>query len=282
MADKEIHLAESNLFGDQDAVPIKAVDMEDGTHALRVEGGLVANGGVPPNVTRRLSIEGRNNAVSQGTTWVDIWEGGSDIIPEPNPLGETITVNSTSINDTIAGTGVQKVRVEYLNTLEQLTFVDIDMNGTTPVTAAGISNMTDIIDLYAIQLGSGGTSDGNIDVYLTGTPTTIYTRIVAGGNKSQSTLRHLLPSSTFYLTSMTVSTNTKSTEVALRATNNDSGDVFDKVYLYQVPLVMSDSPLQIIFNPAIVIPPNSRMKVSAKTTSPNTQVAIWIDGWVKV
>ena len=264
-----------------DLVNLKAVDLEDGTHALRVEGGLVANGGVPPNVTRKLRIEGKNTNVSNTGLWVDIWEGGADTIPEPSPAGETLAIRGNNVNDTLLGTGAQMVRVEYLNTLEQLTFIDVPMNGDALIVTA-ITNFTDVIDFYTIANGSNNTPVGDIQI-VNVAETVEYAVIKSGGNKSQSSLRHLLATSTFYLTGMLVSSNSKGLEVALRSTSNDSGDVFDGVYLYQVPLTVSDAPISIPFYPALEIPPTARMKVSARTTLNGTHnVSVWINGWVKV
>lgn len=241
----------------------------------------IVQGGVPSDVSRKLRIEGKNSDVSKTGEWVDIWEGPTDIIPEPSEIGETLVIRGLNVNDTLLGTGAQVVRVEYLNSLDQLTFIDVNMNGAATIVTA-ITNFTDVIDFYAIQTGAANTPIGNIEI-VNAAETVVYAIIIAGGNKSQSSLRHLLPTSTFYLTGMLVSSISKGLEVALRSTSNDSGDVFDGVYLYQVPLTVSDSPVWIPFNPAIEIPPNARMKVSAKTTLQQTHsISVWINGYVKI
>jgi len=237
--------------------------------------------GVPNNVDRRLRIEGRNSDVSKTGEWVDIWEGPTDIIPEPNPLGETLVIVSSNVNDTLAGTGTQIVQVLYLNTAEQLLAVDVEMNGTTQVVTA-VTDMTDVIDILTIQVGSNSVSVGAIDVIENGVGT-VYARIAAGGNKSQSTLRHLLPLSAFYLTGMTVSSSSKGLDVVLRATSDDGGNVIEDVYIYQVPLIVTDAPVYIPFRPAIYIPGRAKVKMSARTVANGTHaVATMINGWVKI
>ena len=269
-----------------DLVNLKAVDLEDGTHALAVVDKVldpvnVKTGGVPLDVSRKLRIEGRNSNVSKTGLWVDIWEGASDIIPEPSQTGETLAIRGNNLNDTLSGTGAWRVRVEYLNTLDQLAFEDVDMNGDALV-ITGITNFTDVIDFYTIANGSNATPVGDIQI-LNVAETVEYSVIKEGGNKSQSSLRHLLPTSTFYLTGMLVSSSSKGLEVALRSTSNDSGDVFDRVYLYQVPLTVTDAPVWIPFDPAIEIPPTARVKVSAKTIAQGThRVSIWMNGYVKI
>lgn len=242
----------------------------------------VSTKGVSLDVTRRLRIEGHNPSLVGGNVWHDIWEGGATKIPEPSSAGERVQIQSTSASDTLFGIGGRKVRVEYLNSLNQLLFEDINLSGTTPVLSVA-TNITDIIDFYNVEVGSNYVSVGTIDLTKLSTPAVIYSRISIGGNKSLSTLRHLLPTSTFYITEMTISGNTKGTDVMLRSNSNDSGDVFgDNNWLFQVPVTLSDAPATIRFDPAIVIPPTGRVKVSARGSNAGNSVSVFINGWVKV
>lgn len=242
---------------------------------------IADNGGVPDDVDRPIRIEGHNPNVGGGNVWNDIWEGGALIIPEPSTLGEQLQVVSSSSSDSAGDIGTTSVRIEYLNTDEQLVFEDIELTGTTPALTVA-TNITDIVDFYSISVGSNGVAVGNIDITEVGNIAVIYNRIAAGGNKSMSTLRHLLPSSTAYLTSIIISGDTKGTDVMLRSDSNDSGDVFPGVWLFQVPITMSDSPVSISLNPAIVIPPNARVKVSARAGASGNTISVFINGWVKI
>lgn len=238
--------------------------------------------GVSLDVTRRLRIEGHNPSLVGGNVWHDIWEGGATTIPEPSALGEQIQIKSTSIDDTLLGTGARRVRVEYLNSLNQLLFEEMDLNGQTAVLSVA-TNITDIIDFYNVEVGANSVSIGTIDLTKVGDPAVIYSRISLGGNKSLSTLRHLLPQSVFYITEMTISGNTKGTDVMLRSNSNDSGEVFgDNNWLFQVPVTLSDAPATIIFDPAILIPGGARVKVSARGANAGNSVSVFINGWVKV
>lgn len=242
----------------------------------------IENGGVPEDVTRQLRIEGHNPALLGGGVWHDIWSGGAAVIPEPSQSGQQLQVKSSSNSDTLLGVGAQTVRIEYLNSLNELTSEDVDLDGQSAVLTSA-TNITDIIDFYNISTGSTGVSVGNVDVTDVGNDSLIFNRIDATGNKSMSTLRHLLPTSTFYLTQMVVSGDTKGTDVILRSNSNDSGEVFgEDNWMFQVPVTMSDAPTPINFNPAIIIPPGARMKVSARGTSAGNSISVFIGGWVKV
>ena len=241
----------------------------------------VLNGGVPIDVDRPIRIEGHNPNVSGGNVWNDIWEGGALVIPEPSVLGEQLQVVSSSVTDSAGDIGVTAIRIEYLSATEELLFEDIALSGTTPALTVA-TDITDIVDFYSISVGSEGVSTGNIDITEVGNIALIYNRIATGGNKSMSTLRHLLPTSTVYITSLTVSGDTKGTDIMLRSDSNDSGDVFSGVWLFQVPITMSDAPVTVMFNPAIVIPPNARLKVSARAGASGNTVSVFINGWVRI
>lgn len=240
----------------------------------------IISGGVPIDADRALRIEGHNSNVTGGGVWNDIWEGGADTIPEPSSAGQQIQIVSANINDTATGQGVQRVRIDYLNTLDELTHEEIETNGGTVLSVA--TNITDIIDFHAVRVGSNEVSVGNIDITDVGNASLIYNRIASGGNKSMSTLRHFLPTSTAYITSLTVSGDTKGTDVMLRSDSSDSGIVYPGTWLFQVPITMSDAPTTILFNPAIKIPPTARLKVSARASSSGNTVSVFINGWVKI
>ena len=242
----------------------------------------IANQGVPLDVTRVLRIEGHNPSLVGGNVWHDIWEGGATDIPEPSQSGQQLQVQSSNLNDTATGTGARVVRLDYLSSAGELASENITLNGTTPVLTAA-TNITDVVDLYCVETGSNIVSVGTVDITEPANAALIYNRIAAGGNKSMSTLRHALPTSTFYLTQMVVSGDTKGTDIMLRSNSNDSGEVFgDYNWLFQVPITMSDAPTTINFNPAIEIPPTARVKVSGRGTNAGNSVSVFINGWVKV
>ncbi len=256
------------------------VDTDVNVRDVMLEGS-VSNGGVPLSVTRKLRIEGHNPNVGGGGVWNDIWEGGAVTIPEPNQAGQQLQVLSSDAGDTAAGVGAQVVRVDYLNASDELSFEEVTMNGTTPVNTVA-TDITDIIDFHSVQVGSTGVATGNIDITDVGGPAVIYNRIASNGNKSMSTLRHLLPTSTFYITDMVLSGDTKGTEVIFRSDSTDNGIVYPDVFLFTVPVTMTDAPAVIKFNPALEIPGGGRMKVSARAQAAGNSVSVFMNGWVKI
>lgn len=99
---------------------------------------------------------------------------------EPSePAG--VRVLSSSSDDTAAGSGVQKVKLTYLDANWVVKSEVITLNGTTPVLSAA----TDILHIEAfeaIAVGSLGAAQGNIDLeHASGTE--IYARVNTGQNK---------------------------------------------------------------------------------------------------
>jgi hypothetical protein len=242
----------------------------------------VINDGIPTGVTRKLRIEGHNGNIGGSNIWNDVWEGGAVIIPEPNQsIGQQIQILISNAADTLAGTGSQRVRLDFITTDDVLIFEEFDLDGLTPVLSVA-TNITDVIDFFSVQVGSTGAAVGTIDVTDVAGPTVIYNRISPLGNKSLTTLRHLLPSSTFYITDMVLSGDTKGTEVIFCSDSSDSGVVYPGVFLFNVPVTMTDAPSTIKFNPALEIPGTARMKVSARATAAGNTVSVFMNGWVKI
>ncbi len=76
-----------------------------------------------------------------------IWPNGPYVFPPPG--GVSIELVSTSINDTLAGTGIRKVEMHYLNSALEVNSVIIELNGTTPVTVDEDANP--LVDVRFIQ-----------------------------------------------------------------------------------------------------------------------------------
>lgn len=240
----------------------------------------VINGGVPTDVTRAVRIEGHNPSIGGGGVWNDIWEGGSLIIPDPNPSGQQMQVFSSSGNDTALGTGARIVRLQYITPSGDILFEDIQLNGTTPVLTVA-TDIAHIGDLFNKTVGSNEVSVGEVDISDVGDKAKIYNRIASGGNKSLSTLRFVPLLSEVYVTSITISGDTKGTDVILRSDSDDSGNVYPGTWLFQVPITMSDAPTTIFFNPAVKIPGGAKTKVSARAGAAGNTVSVFVNGWLR-
>ncbi|MCP5015679.1 MAG: hypothetical protein GY938_10460, partial [Ketobacter sp.] len=134
---------------------------------------------------------GERLAMGVTTTGEDLWPGNDlasaptshTTVPTPSASGEQMEWLSESANDTIAGTGIQKVKLEVLRVSGARRTIELDTNGTTPVPLPD----TDVIfinDMYSSQVGSNGVAAGHGLVRNVATPGLVYDMIAAGGNRS--------------------------------------------------------------------------------------------------
>ena len=79
------------------------------------------------------------------------------------PSGDTqMYIESASVNDTSAGTGIQQITIEYFEVAwGDLKTTTVTMNGTTQATV-GVSDIYRIHKMYANRVGSGGVAAGLI------------------------------------------------------------------------------------------------------------------------
>lgn len=122
-----------------------------------------------------------------GVTRAIIRDQGGTTLYVPPVSGLQASVVSSSTNDTLAGTGVQKVIIEYLdgNLVSKIEVVTLD--GTTPVLTIA-TDIRWVQSVYIYQSGSGKVAAGNIDVIINAN---IMVRISTGSAISKSSLRRI-------------------------------------------------------------------------------------------
>lgn len=126
---------------------------------------------------------GQNQDVDAVTAPEDIVLQGGTYAGFPITNGETVSVVSTSANDTAAGTGVRRVRLFGLNANWTRQVEDVTLNGTTPVTTTGV--WTRLTFVKPLSAGSGETNAGTITVAHTTTTANIFAVLTAGSVPSQ-------------------------------------------------------------------------------------------------
>lgn len=112
--------------------------------------------------------------------FVDIWGSTANLVQ--STANETWEIASLDAADTLAGTGAQKVLVEYLDEDYVEQSIIADMNGVGAVTLN--ADMFRPQNAVVIQSGSGKTNAGDIEVRVSGGGTTKRT-IMAGFSVSQ-------------------------------------------------------------------------------------------------
>lgn len=130
-------------------------------------------------------ILGRRAGFTSTTILNDIKEFDNSVAATPTMTGlENLEIVSSSANDTLGGTGTNKVKITYLDTSNNMVeSSDVSTNGTTPVSIAWHAN--DIYWMESSLDGSNSVAVGNIVLRIVG-PGAQLEQISAGGNKSLS------------------------------------------------------------------------------------------------
>ncbi len=157
---------------------------------------MIAEGKVPGHAVG-IALGERTNV---STSVFEDLDSGFGAEPH-TPSGARIV--SSSASDTAAGTGAQKVLLEYLdaNWIEKYELVTL--NGTTPVTLAA-TDIVHIQELEVAQVGSGGFAAGNIDLQ-NPAGTVTWARIAAGTNVYLNARYHVPAGKTLFIVEWTAS-----------------------------------------------------------------------------
>ena len=157
---------------------------------------------------------GRNSDVDAAE---DIWEGGGDYTGFPTGSAETLTIVSSSADDTSDGTGARTLRIFGLDSDFELQQEDITLNGTTNVTTT--NTYMRVYRAYVLTAGSGDTNAGVITINHTTTTSNVFASIQAGFGQTHLS-NYTVPSGfTGYLKRFHASildSNTNRAEVAIK------------------------------------------------------------------
>lgn len=125
---------------------------------------------------------GFNNDIDSAATEIMAFQGGSFSVPT---AAETLSIVSSNINDTSAGTGARVVRINCVQADYTIVDVTVSLNGTTPVVTT--EQCLAANRAVVLSAGSGMTNAGNITITQSSSGDIV--RIIpAGDSISQSCL----------------------------------------------------------------------------------------------
>jgi hypothetical protein len=214
----------------------------------------------------------------------DIWGGPTDTYVFPAAGGIQMSVVSSSANDTLAGTGAQKVHIHYLDASYVKHEEVISTNGTTPVNTVA-TNILRINGLHVVQAGTGGTSAGNISLTSVGGATT-YGYIEAGYNTARQAIYTIPAGKTGYIKHWQASSGTASgahfTEFSLRTTSH-YGVLWNGVFIASDSVGTLNNNAVMTFPIPIEVPATADVKVTAISDSgaANAICNCVIMGWIE-
>lgn len=224
---------------------------------------------------------GERESVAVEINGVDVWRGPTSIIPLPSHLGQQMAIVSTSTQDVSGDVGVASIYIHYIDTDGNTQSLEISLNGTT-VVYTPITNIAFINEVHTSSVGSNGVAVGDIKIFKPDDTNVVYNLIKAGGNMSLSAIRKIPNNKTFFLTrfSMSVSGN-KPTAVRIRSTDHH-GVVYNgnsPIYLFKDTVFIGEGSISNDFDPPIVMPGGSIVKVSAWATQTGAMISSSFNGW---
>jgi hypothetical protein len=154
-----------------------------------------------------------------------------DIIPQGGNqvwmslAGQRLELVSTGAQDTAAGTGIQQVRLSYLDTSYVARTETITMAGAVAVPTVA-ANIIRINAIRAARVGGNYVAAGNIDVRTLGGGGSIYSRIMTGQTRGRNSTYTVPSGLVLYVTSIVFSCGSsaggKTVLFTTRATYNDN------------------------------------------------------------
>lgn len=214
----------------------------------------------------------------------DLWEQGGTYV-WPDAGGVDVEVVSDNTNDTLAGTGAQKVKVSFLKADYTSGSQTINMNGTGAVELTE-QNILRVQSIRVVQAGSGGVAAGNIHVRDVTTPSRIYRNIVAGYTRGRSLIYTVPAEKTMYITSVWLAASAGSyTRFTLRANYDDADLAVLPVGLFQ-PIwgaTVGPNACSMVFPIPLKVPATCDLKMSAISSASNSNSVAHcvIDGWTE-
>jgi len=226
-----------------------------------------------------------------GTSEEDIWGiGGTYVFPVS---AQQMEVVSNSVEDDIltagavAGTGVHKVKISYLDNDYVEQTEEITLNGT----AAVLTVATNIFRVNAIRASATGTglkAAGLITIRNKTDHTTVYRSIAAGNTRGREMIYTISRGKTLYITSIAVSSGYSTTGKNVRWTARANLDDVNMTIL-PIGLFMpyfevqtQDSAFHRDFEIPLKVPATVDLKLSAISDGANSVCMAAIRGWTEI
>jgi len=220
-----------------------------------------------------------------GTAFEDIWEVGGSYVNPTSAMGMELV--SSSVEDDIltggavAGTGVHKVEIHYLDSNYTEQTEEITLNGQG-VVATSATNILRINHLHSTVVGTGKYAVGTIDIrHLDNTP--IYSRIGAGTNRAQTCVYTVPAGYTAYIVGWTAggAGGNKDARFVLESESSIDGVKVSGVFQSKSLMILEDAGVVIPLEVPIVIPEKTTIKVKALSTANSAKCTAAFYGWIE-
>jgi len=196
--------------------------------------------------------------------------------------GIALDVVSTSADDTIDGTGIQKVKVGYLDADYTQKSEIVELNGTTPVPLTDTTILR-VNGMAAAQVGTDGHAAGVITVENVG-GAVVYRRIDANFTRDRDIAFTVPLGKTLYITSVMVSSGHTTSGKVVRWTGRaqvnevDSGVKLD-FFLPYFAGITQDASIQKPLEMPIRIPATADVTMLASSNQAGSFCSCVLRGW---
>lgn len=206
----------------------------------------------------------------------------------PATGGEQMRVVSSSTSDTGAGTGVQKIKIEYLNNLNATLTEEVTLSGTTPVSTVS-TVIRRINRVYASAVGTGGKAAGTIIIYHLTNPTPIYGQIDLGLTQSRQLVYTVPAGQTLYIVESNLSSGVGATTnkveyvtFTYRAMVDPGTRTLSTIMYPEAEIGVINQAFRLVFESPLKIPATADFKVSAiGDTSNGVTCTAAVRGWLE-
>lgn len=161
-----------------------------------------------------ISVSGTRTLAA--ATEATIWPGTDASRAAPSSAA-VVKMVSTSANDTVGGTGVRAVQLDYLDAAGVRQAETIGMNGVTAVVS--VASVAAIIGIAATDIGSNGSAVGTISCK-NAPLTTTYEVIPIGANQTSAAVVKVPLAQKGYVASLQLSAGATATTVKLKSDCN--------------------------------------------------------------
>lgn len=259
-------------------VSINGVTLNEGNLPVTSYYYLIADGAI----TNHVVWDDLGYLGSASNSTLTIWDGATNYVWPA--VAQQMEIVSSSTNDTLAGTGVQKVKIYYLDASGTEFTEVVSLNGTGVVTTTA-TNIYRVNDFMAYQVGVNGVAAGNIVLRnLTDTP--IYSQISTGFTRDRSVVYTVPKNKHLFITSITFgcvySTAGKSERFTFLGTYNNVDNVMLPANFF-VPYsetLLVDNSIVRTFEVPFKLPSLTDFKVNVIGET-NAQCSVVMRGWLE-
>jgi hypothetical protein len=221
------------------------------------------------------------NASADSAAPEDLWApGGTYAFPASSIQMEVV---SDSANDAAAGTGIQQVIIDYLDSAYNEHSEIVSLNGVTEVPTVS-ADIFRVNSFRAYSVGANKIAAGNIDIRAVGN-TPIYSRIATGFTRARNAAYTVPSAHCLYITSARFSsTGAAAGKDTVFTAKYNYDQMLEKSILFQYPFIeigVQDGAIQIDFEVPVRLICKTDIRIIATAGNNSSICTSSLRGWME-